>query len=125
MPTHECDGCGACCRTFAIFASEADARREPRVAAEGRPLPPSLASEGKNYRLFPLPFLDACAFLDGGDRCTIYDSRPEVCRAFAAGSEQCRQAREAHGIAPLAPSEDSPPAEDEVQRPASANMRAG
>jgi Fe-S-cluster containining protein len=99
----ECDGCGACCRTFSIFASEADARREPRVAAEGRRLPLSLAAEGKHFRLFPLPFLDACAFLDGEDRCTIYERRPEVCRAFAAGSEQCRLAREAHGLGPLGP----------------------
>src|SRR5262249_33577149 len=39
MADYECDGCGACCRTFPIFASSADAAREPRIAAEGRKLP--------------------------------------------------------------------------------------
>jgi Fe-S-cluster containining protein len=102
MALFECDGCGACCRTFAIFASDADAVREPRIAAEGRRLPGSLSAEGKQYRLFPLPFLDACAFLAPGDRCDIYASRPDVCRAFAAGSPQCQQAREAQGLHPLA-----------------------
>jgi Fe-S-cluster containining protein len=98
MTTYECDGCGACCRTFPIFASESDAEREPRVAAEGRRLPQQLAGDEWHYRLFPLPFLEACTFLDNDDRCSIYSTRPDVCRRFAAGSEQCHQARERQGL---------------------------
>ena len=105
MASYECDGCGACCRTFPIFASESDAAREPRVAAEGRRLPAQLAGGEWHYRLFPLPFLDACTFLDADDRCTIYDSRPDVCRRFAAGSEQCQQARQRQALAPLLPAD--------------------
>ena len=101
---YECDECGACCRTFPIFASAGDAAREPRIAAEGRKLPQQLADEEWHYRLFPLPFLEACTFLDEQDRCTIYPTRPDVCRRFAAGGDQCRQARERQGIAPLAAS---------------------
>lgn len=105
MPTYECDGCGACCRTFPVFASDDDALREPRVAAEGRRLPPDLAGDGWHFRLFPLPFLDACAFLDADDRCSVYATRPDVCRRFAAGSDQCQQARECQGLGLLAPRE--------------------
>lgn len=101
MPGYECDGCGACCRTFPIFASLPDARREPRVAAEGRELPPDQRTAEWHYRLYPLPFLEACAFLDAGDRCDIYPTRPDVCRRFAAGSEQCQQARQRQGLMPL------------------------
>jgi Fe-S-cluster containining protein len=99
----ECDGCGACCRTFPIFAAGDDAGREPRIAAEGRALPPHLATERWAYQLFPLPFHQACCFLGPDDRCTIYASRPAVCRTFAAGGPQCQEARGRHGLPPLAP----------------------
>jgi uncharacterized protein len=98
MPSYECDGCGACCRTFPIFASEEDAGREPRIAAEGRKLPQALLADEWHYRLYPLPFLEACCFLSGENRCTIYESRPGVCRRFAAGGEQCQQARQRQGL---------------------------
>lgn len=101
MERFECDGCGACCRTFPIFASGADARREPRILDEARPLAEHLRSPGWDYRLFPLPFLDACCFLDAADRCTVYDTRPEVCREFAAGGVMCQAARSRSGLPPL------------------------
>jgi Fe-S-cluster containining protein len=107
MPTttYECDGCGACCRTFPIFASDDDALGEPRIAAEGRRLPEQFAAGTWHYRLFPLPFLDACAFLGEGDRCTIYQTRPQTCRTFAAGGEQCQQARQRQGLPLLGPTQ--------------------
>src|SRR5262245_37038124 len=103
MPIYECDGCGACCRTFPIFAAQTDADREPRIAAEGRKLPQALTTGEWHYRLYPLPFLEACCFLDGEDRCAIYATRPDVCRRFAAGSDQCQQARERQGLGVLEP----------------------
>jgi len=99
----DCDGCGACCRTFPIFASIADAARESRVAAEGRALPHHLATDRWTYQLFPLPFHECCCFLDGAARCTIYPTRPHVCRAFAAGGDQCQSARSRLGLPPLPP----------------------
>jgi uncharacterized protein len=97
----ECDGCGACCRTYPVFAAQADADREPRVASEGRSLPEHLATPGWRYQLFPLPFHETCCFLDAGSRCTIYSTRPDVCRDFAAGSDQCQAARNRSGLPPL------------------------
>jgi uncharacterized protein len=99
----DCDGCDACCRTFPIFVSGSDAAGEPRIAAEGRLLPAHLATDRWAYQLFPLPFHDACCFLDGGSRCTIYPTRPDVCRAFPAGGDQCQAARARIGLPPLSP----------------------
>ena len=39
-----------------------------------------------------MPLRTSC-FLDAGSRCTIYHTRPEVCRAFPAGAGQCQAAR--------------------------------
>ena len=99
--TFECDSCGACCRTFPIFASSADAFREPRIAAEGRTLPDHLTTDRWKYQLHPLPFHQVCCFLDGDARCTIYPTRPDVCRAFPAGGDQCQTARAQLGLPPL------------------------
>jgi Fe-S-cluster containining protein len=101
LPQFECDGCGACCRTFPIFAAAAHAQREPRIAAEGRALPAWLSSADWAYQLFPLPFHQSCCFLGPDERCTISASRPAVCRTFAAGSPQCQEARARHGLPPL------------------------
>ena len=101
MAVYECDLCGACCRTFAIFACEADAEREPRISVEGRRLKPWLETAEWAYQLFPLPFHETCCFLDGHNRCTIYATRPDLCRHFEAGSEQCQEARRSRGLAPL------------------------
>jgi Fe-S-cluster containining protein len=98
---YECDGCGACCRTFPIFVAESDAEREPRIEAEGRRLPPWLATPRWKYQLYPLPFHETCCFLNGENRCTIYATRPDMCRAFAAGSSQCQVARAERGLGRL------------------------
>jgi Fe-S-cluster containining protein len=98
MPTYECDQCGACCGTFPIFASADDAVREPRVAAETRELPDHLSTTAWRFQLFPLPFHQACCFLGADRRCEIYPTRPTTCGDFAAGSEQCQEARRRHGL---------------------------
>ena len=104
MPaTYECDGCAACCGTYAIFAGREDAQREPRIAAETQELAAWLETPKWSYRLFPLQFHEACCFLDGERRCTIYPTRPQVCREFAAGSEDCQRVRSLRGLAPLEP----------------------
>jgi Fe-S-cluster containining protein len=103
MAHFECDGCGVCCRSYLIFASETDAAREPRIAREGRRLPSHLATADWTFQLFPLPFHETCCFLDEAARCTIYPSRPGVCRAFAAGGPQCQDARARAGLPPLDP----------------------
>lgn len=97
----ECDGCGACCRTFSIFAARSDAEREPRIKTESLALPEHVEGPGFAYKLFPLPFLEACCFLDSQDRCDVYATRPDVCRDFDAGSEQCQDARSRQGLSRL------------------------
>jgi Fe-S-cluster containining protein len=106
MPTYECDCCGACCGAYFIFASDEDAHREPRIAQEARKLPESHATAEYRYHLYPLPFLQACGFLGDDRRCTIYETRPDVCRQFAAGGHQCQLARERKGLPPLPPQTD-------------------
>jgi Fe-S-cluster containining protein len=105
MPTYTCDLCGGCCCTFPIFAAEADATREPRVRMEGKKLEPWLATPLWRYQLYPLPFHEACCFLGDENRCTIYETRPDVCRAFAPGSPQCQEARASIGVSPLQPTD--------------------
>ncbi len=80
-----------------------DADREPRIVAETRLLPASLAQPGWSRQLFPLPFLETCGFLDEAKRCTIYATRPRVCQDFPAGGTQCQQARERAGLPLLQP----------------------
>lgn len=99
----ECDGCGACCRSYRVLVSAEDAARQPRIAAEGRTLAEHEASAYWRYQLFPLAFHEACCFLDGRNRCTIYDTRPRVCREFPAGDERCQDARRFVGLPPLPP----------------------
>ena len=92
-PGAACRRCGACCRTFPVFASDDDARREGRIRAEALELKPWLRTDRWVWRLFPLPFLERCCFLDEAGRCSIYATRPAVCREFEPGSGQCREAR--------------------------------
>jgi Fe-S-cluster containining protein len=103
MAIYECDGCGACCGAYLIFASTSDAAREPRIADEGRRLADHLATPQWTYQLHPLPFHSSCCFLDESNRCTIYERRPDVCRAFDAGGDQCQAARQRKGKPPLEP----------------------
>ena len=72
LSRYECDGCGACCGAYLIFASASDAAREPRIADEGRRLADHLATPQWTYQLHPLPFHSSCCFLDESNRCTIY-----------------------------------------------------
>lgn len=95
---YDCTQCGACCRCFPIFASRSDAEKEPRIKKESKLLELHMQAEGRDYRLFPLPFLERCPFLKDDQLCRIYETRPLVCRRFEAGSEQCIEARGRMGI---------------------------
>lgn len=96
---YDCESCGACCRCYPIFALEGDALREPQIAKNGIRCDDFLGKKGEvAYRLHPLPFLDACAFLGDDQLCRIYETRPELCRRFEPGSSQCVEARERVGV---------------------------
>lgn len=93
--------CGACCRTFPVLVSIGDSRREPRIEAEACPIEPWNRTSEWEFRLHPLPFSRGCLFLDENDSCSVYKTRPDVCRIFDAGSEQCSEARGRVGLPPL------------------------
>jgi uncharacterized protein len=101
LEVYQCDGCGACCCTYPIFASKGDAALEPRITSESQRVAAHLETPQWAFRLHPLPFHETCCFLDRDCRCSIYPTRPQVCREFVAGSESCQQARAAHGLPPL------------------------
>ena len=80
-----CSGCGECCRwTGAVLLEGFDL---PRLAAHLGLIEQEFID--RHTRLAPnrrqLALLDqingSCAFLEG-DRCSVYESRPEQCRTF-------------------------------------------
>lgn len=91
----ECDLCGLCCCRLIVEIGQADAAREPRIRDAADEI---LGFDGPEYRM-----ARPCRFLGPKNRCSIYRTRPDVCRAFEAGSGQCRELREAAGLPPLPP----------------------
>lgn len=92
-----CRACGACCSYAADwprFTLETD-------AAIAR-IPASLVGT-RGMRCIG----DRCMALEGevgrATSCTIYDVRPEVCRACLPGDEACAMARRHFGLAALDP----------------------
>lgn len=98
---HSCDMCGACCQTFPVLVSIGDGEREPRIADEALRVSPWQRSDEWEYQLHPLPFSRGCLFLSNDNKCDVYQSRPAVCRRFAAGSSECHEARARLGLGPL------------------------
>ena len=92
--TTGCNGCGACCRKYPLFASKADAEREPLIRKEVPELPERAQDESRAYELHRLPSQEACIFLDQNNRCMIYATRPTMCRSFIPSPKPCQEARE-------------------------------
>lgn len=100
LPVFNCDGCGACCKTFPIFVTDEDAVLEPRLRSEGQR---NSNSSQHPICLYPLPFHEACCFLTTELQCSIYETRPQVCRDVEAGGPSCQEARRRHGLELLKP----------------------
>lgn len=93
-----CQACGACCDydaewpRFSIESEETLARIPEKFVAETLS---GMRCEGTR-----------CSALSGkvghSVACTIYEVRPEVCRACLPGDEACLMARERHGLGPIA-----------------------
>jgi len=93
IPTFDCDNCGDCCKSSVIPWLPADIRR---IAREGllngvkffRMPPqkfhkyPKVYSE-KEYKKLTTTYRYTCSFLGSDNKCTIYEFRPKVCRAFS------------------------------------------
>lgn len=104
LPVFECDRCGACC-SLILEASHEDALREPRIAAEGHLMDGrgDLPLEDAVWLLNSESDGCACVFLGEDKRCGIYATRPHMCVAMQAGSEQCQMARGMAGMPALEP----------------------
>lgn len=113
VPTSDarCDKCGACCCTFPVRVSKSDAERNSQIGESGLVLPGWQQTQEHYYQLHPLPFLEGCAFLSPDKLCGIYETRPDVCRRFEAGSWQCLEARRRIGLPALADSTANRPAD--------------
>src|SRR4030095_1278416 len=84
-----CQSCGACCaysREWPRFSTESD--------ADLARIPPELVDDSESRMRC---HGDRCAALTGtvgqSTSCSIYDVRPDVCRACEPGDEECRMAR--------------------------------
>jgi Fe-S-cluster containining protein len=93
-----CRACGACCATsreWPRFSTESDDALARIPAALVNASHSGMRCHG-----------DRCAALAGtvgtAAACTIYDMRPDVCRACEPGDPECRMAREKFGLPALA-----------------------
>lgn len=97
-----CQSCGACCAYSADWPrlwtdTDADIARIPAkfLTADAS----AMACDG-----------DRCRALRGrigeATRCSIYDVRPDVCRACMPGDDACQMARERYGLALIRPAEN-------------------
>jgi Fe-S-cluster containining protein len=84
--------CAECCRRLLIEVSVEDAEREPRIKERGSPTytPAELTESGEDelegYLLNGKDLV--CVFLDQRNNlCTIYETRPLLCRLFNCDGE--------------------------------------
>lgn len=108
MDRYECDQCGACCRgSLLVEVYDLDVQREPRLAsadvsranlASVEAVMADLNVDADRCLIIAGGKDRPCCFLGDDNRCTIYPTRPNVCVAMAAGSDQCQLAREAIGL---------------------------
>lgn len=112
---YDCDQCGACCRKLIVEIDYIDIQREPRLREVTKPfrISPDECFLDDNDQPIENPdtymagamlaCANPCPMIGADNLCTIYPSRPNVCVAFAAGSEQCQDARERSGLPRLEP----------------------
>ncbi len=113
MTPHPCLACGACCAHFRVAFHWSET--EPALAGV---TPAALTETLDPHRVVMRGTYSSpmrCVALQGrvGDavQCGIYAQRPSPCSALQAAwedgqpSPQCDRARQAHGLAPLQPSD--------------------
>lgn len=102
----DCQACGACCVAFVVDVDEHELDRMPHPR---RNLLTSRDSQGRLIMRLTkkLPVIGGgrCAAFKGqaGDECscTIYESRPQVCRDFTPERDACNRARRRAGLPPM------------------------
>lgn len=98
-----CQACGACCAHFRVsfYWGETDIHATGRIPESLTvPVSPHLVAmrgtEARPVRCIALTGEIGCSV-----GCSIYEHRSTTCRDFAAGSDQCNQARHAYGLAAI------------------------
>jgi hypothetical protein len=94
-----CDQCGACCRNLGIYIAQEDLDRESKLATVTTVDPDT--PDDARYR-FKLTVYEPCPMQDG-NRCTIQDTKPDVCRATPPGSFCCQYSRWREKLPSLVP----------------------
>jgi uncharacterized protein len=89
----DCSACGACCRDNRVVIEKHDVARWDRAGRRDLAAPPYVRSS-RGTVLLRLATDGSCVHLEQPhNRCSIYDMRPDNCRAFPIGSEACLAAR--------------------------------
>lgn len=103
-PIPDCMTCGACCKSFVCVSVRPSDKIDPEIYWD-------VTGAGENGEFVVDRYLRrdgetlACSALGGtiGESvaCTIYETRPRMCRHFEAGSDRCHALRRAFGIEPF------------------------
>jgi Fe-S-cluster containining protein len=90
IPT-DCGSCGACClfphEDFLPLTNHDLSLLGPQRANDW-----TFTSNGQRYMRSKEGVCVALEKINGELLCSIYDIRPELCRSFSQGSEECRSA---------------------------------
>ena len=111
--SYDCDQCGACCKGHLIVECDSlDVLREPRLIDvdrhhAGKPVRAVVREIDQEMKAVIIACGNQCAFLGEDKLCSIYPTRPNCCVGLQAGDEQCQAAREAEGLPPLLPRQDT------------------
>lgn len=101
---YDCDNCGLCCTQLLARAFVGDALREPRISAECRRA--KVNGVVNDWYMLNLDPVDGemmpCRF-HTGKGCGIYNTRPNACVGFQAGSPDCQALRKGAGLPELQP----------------------
>jgi len=98
-----CDHCGACCQSLPAPPYKVVVTPDGRLEPSARGVPadverllaaPAEALEIREARLLSGQNHGPCCWLDPATRaCRFYEFRPEICRVFERGSEDCLAVR--------------------------------
>jgi Fe-S-cluster containining protein len=90
-------GCSACCKSFPKQITEDEADLLARAVNEGRvEIDRAALRRQAESKSGAAP----CVFLDGQDRCKVYDLRPLVCRKYYVTSPQSNCGTEGTSVTP-------------------------
>lgn len=107
----QCDNCGLCCKKLIIEIDHVDVVREPKRVGIAKQMKGMYEEESPWDREYMLACGASmpCPMLGTDNLCQIYPTRPNVCVAFEAGSEQCNELREENGLLPISRGTDVEP----------------